>query len=113
MDMDSHKTINISDLVQEIMDAPFAGAETPIVHQRAVESQKAFASIIFEAILKKARDGETVRIKNFGAFGLRLAKPEARNPQTGAVVPVQNRKRLQFSPTTKAHKIMNLGENDG
>jgi nucleoid DNA-binding protein len=92
------------------MDAPFEGRQTPIAHQRAVESQKVFTSILFEAILKEVSDGNSVKIKNFGAFNQRLTQPTARNPKTGEVVLVKDRKRLQFSPTAKAHDSLNSRE---
>jgi nucleoid DNA-binding protein len=99
---------SIADVVQDLMDAPFRGAETPVVHKRMVESQKAFVARVFEELLSQVSEGNSVKVKNFGNFSLRLTKNVARNPQTGESVPVKNRKRLRFSASVNADRSLNV-----
>ena len=50
-----------------------------------------------EYIIDSLAKGETVELRNFGVFKVKSRKPRiGRNPKTGAVVPIPERKTVSF-----------------
>ena len=48
-------------------------------------------------IVESVRDGRTVELRNFGVFKVKSRRPRiGRNPKTGAMVPIPERKVVSF-----------------
>ena len=53
----------------------------------------------FDTILDSLREGKRIELRNFGVFQLKVRKRRiGRNPKTGEVVPVPERKTVVFKP---------------
>ncbi len=53
----------------------------------------------FDTILGSLRDGKRIELRNFGVFQTKIRKRRiGRNPKTGEVVPVPERKIVVFKP---------------
>lgn len=62
--------------------------------------QEAF-NVIKESLLA----GEHIEIRNFGVFKVKIRKPKiGRNPRTGEVVPIKERKVIVFKSGLKVKK---------
>lgn len=52
---------------------------------------------MLDHVIAALSNGETVELRNFGVFKVRLRKPRiGRNPKTGATVPIPERKIVSF-----------------
>jgi len=101
------KTIGLSDIISNMMLEPINGKKVPLVLIKNIEVQQAMVQIIFDEILKVVSEGGTVKVPSFGSFSSRDTRTNPRNPQTGETVSTKNPKRLKFSPTVKANKLLN------
>ncbi|MCF7877457.1 MAG: integration host factor subunit beta [Candidatus Omnitrophica bacterium] len=53
----------------------------------------------FDFILESLKEGKRIELRNFGVFQIKRRKPRVgRNPKTGEVVPVPERKVVTFKP---------------
>ena len=100
-------TTNLSDLVKGMLDRPFERGRVPREHSETIETQQLFAHSLFEEILRKVANGESVKIKNVGTFSLRMTQPTARNPSKNEVVEVKDRKRLRFVASSSSVRTLN------
>ena len=65
---------------------------------------KAFVKVLHEAL----KAGEKVSISGLGSFLVKPTKPKVgRNPKTGEVIPIPERKKISFRPTDRLRKIIN------
>ena len=56
-------------------------------------------SITFDCIIDSLSKGETVELRNFGVFKVRMRKGRmGRNPRTGDAVPIPVKKVVTFKP---------------
>lgn len=70
-----------------------------------VETVSRVVEVTKEAIVENLRNGEEVRLKNFGRFYKETRAPrEARNPGTGEAVQVPERAYLRFKPFDSGHE---------
>lgn len=64
--------------------------------------QEAF-NVIKESLLA----GEHIEIRNFGVFKVKIRKPKiGRNPRTGQVVPIKERKVIVFKSGLNVKKVL-------
>jgi len=60
---------------------------------------KTIVQKVFDTIFESLKDGNKIEIRNFGVFKVRKSKRRiGRNPKTGEVVPVPERKTVAFKP---------------
>jgi len=60
---------------------------------------KKIVQLTFDTITEALLRGERVELRNFGIFKVKVRKPkQGRNPKTGEVVPVPERKVVVFKP---------------
>lgn len=66
---------------------------------------------VIEEVISALARGENVRLRNFGAFSVRLkaARP-GRNPRTGTVVPISARKVVTFRASPNLRAVVNATE---
>ncbi|MCS7151082.1 MAG: HU family DNA-binding protein [Endomicrobia bacterium] len=85
-------------LVEEISSKT---GQKPLVVQKILRE--------FVRVLAKAlKNGETVTISGLGQFKAKLTKPKiGRNPKTGEVVQIPERKKVSFRPTDWIRKYIN------
>lgn len=63
-----------------------------------------FVKILAEAL----KNGETISISGLGQFKTKVTKPKVgRNPKTGEVVQIPERKKVSFRPTDWIRKYIN------
>lgn len=61
----------------------------------------------FDTILAALRDGERIELRNFGVFQVKRRKRRiGRNPKTGEVVPVPERRTVVFKPGLEMKKLI-------
>ncbi len=60
---------------------------------------------VFNVIKESLLAGERIEIRNFGVFKVKIRKPKiGRNPRTGEVVPIKERKVIVFKSGLKIKK---------
>jgi len=106
-DENKNKVVNLSELVKEMLEAPFNGGRIPPSQMEKIEMQQLFAHDLFSEILNKVSDGVSVKVKNVGNFSLRMTRPTARNPSKNEIVEVKERKRLRFTASSSSVKKLN------
>ncbi len=85
-------------LVEKI--AAKTGQKYLVVHKVLRE----FVKTLAEAL----KNGETITISGLGQFKAKLTKPKiGRNPKTGEVVQIPERKKISFRPTDWIRKYIN------
>jgi integration host factor subunit alpha len=92
----SQKTLTRRDLVRAVYDC-FDGL--PLLEARRLVDS------VIEEMLASLALGETIKLHNFGVFGVRAQKERiGRNPRTGALAAIRARKTVVFkaSPNLKA-----------
>ena len=64
------------------------------------DSAKKFVDTLFETLQEAIIEGNRIEIRGFGSWMVKAtkAKPEARNPKTGAKVYVPARRKVMFKP---------------
>ena len=66
---------------------------------------------MFSAISKILAEGETVSVTNFGKFEVyEMAAKKSRNPKTGEVVDVPERKKVKFRPSVNLKNFIQTPE---
>lgn len=98
-DVDS---LSVTDIVEKIVLT-----EDVLITKKEIELRKEFIENFFSVLMDEVSTGNRVRVKNIGAFSYRLTKEEARNPSNNERVPVANRKRLRFEPSSSTIKKLN------
>ncbi|MCS7230627.1 MAG: HU family DNA-binding protein [Elusimicrobiota bacterium] len=63
-----------------------------------------FVKVLSEAL----RNGEVINISGLGQFKTKITKPKiGRNPKTGEIVPIPERKKISFRPTDWIRRYIN------
>ncbi|MEO1330095.1 MAG: integration host factor subunit beta [Pseudomonadota bacterium] len=79
--------------------------EHPQLAQRDVESA---VSTVFDVIADALVSGDRVELRGFGAFSVKTREPRtARNPRTGALVDVPEKKAPHFKPGKELRTRLN------
>lgn len=61
----------------------------------------------FNVIKESLLAGEHIEIRNFGVFKVKIRKPKiGRNPRTGQVVPIKERKVIVFKSGLNVKKVL-------
>ncbi len=75
--------------------------QSPLFVQKVLRE---FVKVLAEAL----KNGEVITISGLGQFKAKLTKPKiGRNPKTGEVVPIPERKKISFRPTDWIRKYVN------
>lgn len=62
---------------------------------------------VFDTILEALKDGKRIELRNFGVFEVKRRRRRiGRNPKTGEVVPVPERKVVTFKPGLEMKKLI-------
>ncbi|MCX7956657.1 MAG: HU family DNA-binding protein [Endomicrobia bacterium] len=73
----------------------------PFVVQKILRE---FVKVLSQAL----KNGEVINISGLGQFKTKVTKPKiGRNPKTGEVVPIPERKKISFRPTDWIRKYIN------
>lgn len=97
------KGVSIGEIVESMLLEGGAGE----VDRRYIDSQIMFVEDIFPKIMEHIRNGEKVRVMNFGTFSQRLARESVYSPNSGSDLNVKNRIRLGFTPSRNSVKTLN------
>ena len=80
--------------------------------QKTGHTKAASAEVIdglFEIISDALAQGETVKLIDFGSFGITETKPRVgRNPQTGDAIQIPSGKRPKFTASAKLKTAVNI-----
>lgn len=103
----NRQSVSLRQIVEGMMKTDMDGTAPPAHHIKLIQAQTIFAHAVFEAILAQLKDGQNVRVKNFGTFSVRMAPETARNPKTRECVKVNDRKRLFCKASDATVKLLN------
>lgn len=85
------------DIIEKISNR--TGIKSVVVKKIVQES----FNVIRDALLA----GEHIEIRNFGVFKVKIRKPKiGRNPRTGEVVPIKERKVIVFKSGLNVKKVL-------
>ena len=73
-----------------------------------IKEVDAIVSVIFEEIINALKAGNRVEFRGFGSFGVRKRAPRtAKNPKTGKLVNVSDRRVVHFKTGKELHAMLN------
>ena len=68
---------------------------------------KSVVHMVFDTCFESLRKGNTIEIRNFGVFKVKKRKRRiGRNPKTGEIIPVPERKTVVFKPGLEMKKAV-------
>lgn len=73
------------------------------------------ADIVFETMRETLIAGNRIELRGFGVFTVKMsrAKPAARNPRTGEIVSVPERRKAHFKPGKEVAAAMHITRVEG
>jgi nucleoid DNA-binding protein len=62
---------------------------------------------VFDTLLQALKDGKRIELRNFGVFEVKRRRRRiGRNPKTGEIVPVPERRTVTFKPGLEMKKLI-------